>query len=67
MINWKVAKLSNGRYEVVFSEDGNEYSHVGEYSNVNDANIAARRYAKQQIHNKNVTRIRSKSNIRIAS
>ena len=59
MINWKVVKLSTGRYEVVFTEDGSEYSHIGEYSNTSDANIAARRHAKQQIHNKNVSRLRN--------
>jgi len=67
MINWKVVKLSTGRYEVVFTEDGSDYSHVGEYSNTSDANIAARRHAKQQIHNKNVSRLRNdKSQLKVA-
>jgi hypothetical protein len=49
-MHWSVQRVTNHLFSVSATSDGRDYTHVGNYRTVEDANRAGRRYVSARAH-----------------
>ena len=49
-MHWSVQRVTNNLFSVSATSDGLDYTHVGNYRSVEDANRAGRRFVSAKAH-----------------
>jgi len=49
-MHWSVQRVTNNLFSVSATSDGLDYTHVGNYRSVEDANRAGRRFVSARAH-----------------
>ena len=49
-MHWNVQRVTNNLFSVSATSDGLDYTHVGNYRSVEDANRAGRRFVSARAH-----------------
>ena len=51
-MHWSVHRVTNNLFSVSATSEGHDYTHVGNYRSVEDANRAGRRFVTSMAHQK---------------
>ena len=51
-MHWSVQRVTNHLFSVSATSNGRDYTHVGNYRTVEDANRAGRRYVSARAHDR---------------